>query len=457
MATVCSGDSACCRRRFLAVSLTASAFLTSCGRYWRGAPSLFEGNGGAIDAPFDLARIEADLLVLDEVAHLRTGSTGDLLVADRTQARLRAAGFEVQRQPFDAPYFEARASELVWGASSVDVFAQHPVVSTGQAGVLGALRFWRPGDDVAPLKGAIAVVMLPTARHSQLMARPIKLALDAALSGRPIAVILVTDNPVGETIMLNAPYDRPYATVPIAVIGPKPGAEAIAAARAGAKGKLVIDGLAGRRESYNIIARRGGEGRWLVVSTPRTAWTPAVAERGPGYASFLALADWAARAYPHRNLLFVQTTAHEFDNAGGRFFLDSEAAPPKEDVALWAHLGAGFAGRAYHDLGGYSVAPLNAVDPARFLIGSDSLNAILRREFAGQPGLENAYPASAGAVGELAEVLERGYEPAFGLLGGHQRHHMMSDRIAATNAKWVREAARATRNVIRAVLSAAPI
>lgn len=454
---VYDGDSACSRRRLLAVGLTSSAFLASCGRYWPGAPPLIARSGDGTDGPFDVARIEADLLVLDATTHLRTGSVGDLHIGELTQARLRAAGFDVQRQPFDAPFFEARASKLVWGEQSVDVFAQHPVVPTGQAGVVGAMRFWRPGDDVAPLKGAIAVVMLPTARHSQLVARPVKLALDAALSGRPIAVILVTDNPVGETIILNAPYDRPYATVPIAVIGPKPGAEAIAAARAGAKGKLVIDGLAGRRESYNVIARRSGEGRWLVVSTPRTAWTPAVAERGPGYASFLALAEWAPRAFPRRNLLFVQTTAHEFDNAGGRFFLESAAAPPKEDVALWAHLGAGFAGRAYHDLGGYSVAPLNAVDPARFLIGSDSLNAILRREFSGQPGLENAYPASAGAVGELAEVLERGYEPAFGLLGGHQRHHMMSDRIAATDAKWVREAAVATRNVIKAALSAAPI
>lgn len=449
-----SGYGALSRRRLLAIGVSASACVASCERQTQvTAP---QSSGGAVDAPFDLSRIQSDLLVLDGLAHVRTGSAGDLAVIEQTQARLRAAGFDVQKQPFDAPFFDPQISRLAFGSQSVDVFAQHPVVETGPRGLQGPLRFWRPGDKADALKGAIAVVMLASSRHSQLLARPIKAALDSALSGRPIAVILVTDNPVGETIILNAPYDRPYAAIPIAVIGPKPGAGAIAAARAGADGALVIDGVAGRRDSCNLIARRSGEGRWLVVSTPRTAWTPAVAERGPGFASFLALAGWAALTYPRRNVLFAQTTAHEFDNAGGRYFLEGDAAPRKEDVALWVHLGAGFAGRAYHDLGGYAVAPLSAVDPARFLIGSDALSALLRREFAGQPGLENAYPASAGAVGELAEVLEKGYEPAFGMLGGHQRHHMMSDRIATTDARWVRAAALATRNVIKAVLDAEP-
>lgn len=402
------------------------------------------------DAPFSIKAIKADLLVLDAVEHLRSGDRGDLAIAARTAERLIASGYDVAEQRFDVPYFTAKTSALRWEGGEAEVFSQHIVTPTGPAGVAGPLRLWRLGDDPARLAGAIALVLLPNARHSQLIATPSRESLDAALSGKPAAVVLITNGPTGETILLNAPYAAPYAPVPIAVLGPKPGAAAIEAARLGADGRLVLDGESGRRPSHNLIARRAGAGKSLVVSTPRTAWTPAVAERGPGFAAFLAIAAWATGALPGRDLLFVQTTAHEFDNAGGLHFLDSDLAPKPEDVFLWLHLGAGFAGRAHHDFGGFAVSPLSAVDAQRFLIGSDDLIPLLTREFAGQPGLENPYPESRGAVGELAEVYAKGYKPAFGMLAAHMRHHLMSDRIAMTDPEWVRMAAIAARNVIRA-------
>lgn len=402
------------------------------------------------DAPFSIEAIKADLLALDNVEHLRSGDAGERAISERTSARLEAAGYDIARQPFEVPYFSAKTSALRWEGGGAEVFAQHVVTQTGPAGVAGPMRLWRLGDDPARLAGAIALVLLPNARHSQLIAKPSGESLDAALAGKPAAVVLITNGPTGETIMLNAPYTARYAPIPIAVLGPKHGAAAIEAARADGEGRLILDGESGRRASHNLIARRAGAGKTLVVSTPRTAWTPAVAERGPGYAAFLAIAAWAADALPERDLLFVQTTAHEFDNAGGLHFLESDLAPKPRDVFLWLHLGAGFAGRAHHEFGGFAVSPLAAVDPQRFLIGADDLIPVLTREFAGQPGLENPYPESRGAVGELAEVLAKGYKPAFGMLAAHMRHHLMSDRIDMTDPDWVRMAAIAARNVIRA-------
>lgn len=418
-----------------------------------GPALLFAAQAGAQtpDGPFSAAAIAAELAALDTQAHLRTGAAGELALAARMEARLQASGFKITRQTVSAPFFEARETKLSWAGGAVEVFPQHIVVPTGPGGVTAPLQLWRPGDDPAILAGKIAVVLLQRARHSQLTAGPSGPALRAALTGRPLAVVLITEGPTGETIILNAPYDRPIADVPIAVLGPKPGKEAIAAARAGATARLVIDGESGRRNSYNLIGRIERRGRpWLVVSTPRSGWTPAVAERGPGIAAWMALAGWAPGALANWSVLFVATVAHEYDNAGGQQFLASALAPRPDQTALWAHLGAGFAGRGHHDFGGYNLAPLPGVDDQRFLIGSEALAPLLRQAFAGQPGLEAVYPASVGATGELGEVLHAGYSPAFGMLGGHLRHHIMNDRLAMTDPTWIRQAALATQQVIAA-------
>lgn len=403
----------------------------------------------AEDHPFSEAAILADLQALDAVAHLRSGDVGELAIAERTEARLRAAGFAITRQSVRVPFFAARRTELAWEGGSVEVFAQYPVVPTGSQGRAGPLKLWRDATDTAAIAGAVALVMLPKGRHSQLQAQPIWSYVQGALAGRPAALVLITDGPTGETIILNAPYDGAVSDIPIAVLGPKPGKAAIAAARAGgAQARLILDGETGTRESYNISAKIDRRSKILAVSTPRSGWTPAVAERGPGYAAFMAFAAWAPKALPEYSLSFVSTTAHEFDNAGGLQFINSPLAPNPDHTALWVHFGAGFAGRAHHDFSNYDPAPLPGVDDFRFLSGSDVLVPALRAAFKGQPGLEAAYPASVVAFGELKEVVDHGYSPAFGFAGAHLRHHIMTDRLSMTDPAWIRAAATASRDVV---------
>jgi hypothetical protein len=431
-------------RRHVVIAAAAAA---TCGSPRAGAGENRRDAPAAPD-PFDRARLAEHLRMLDSAADLRSGSPGDLALAAALAQHLERAGFSLSRQVLQTPHFKVGASRLQSDRESVDVVPQEIVTSTGPKGVEGRLRVFSPGDDPRQLRGTIALVMLPHGRHSQLTAPAVSIPLDAALSGDPVAVVLITNGPTGETIMLNAPLRRPYAAKPIAVLGPKPGAGLLASARDGKRARLVIDGAAGVRETVNILARIDRGGPLLVVSTPRTAWTPAVAERGPGIAAFLSLADWAPTALPRTSLLFVNTGAHEFDNAGGLHFLTSDQAPDQREVALWVHLGAGFAARAHHDLGGGRLLPLSSPDPQRFLLGTEDLLPALRDGFRGQPGLEDPYPVSAGAAGELAEIAAAGYRPVFGLFGAHLRHHTMNDRLAMTDPGWLREAVLAVRGVI---------
>jgi hypothetical protein len=419
------------------IALSGAALATGCA-----TPG---GTGGPADA-FSLESISADLDFLDKGQALHTGAAGDLALAERVAQRLRGAGFSVDLQPIEAPGFRLRKATVAAGSVQVPVVPQAIVTPTGPAGLEAPLRLWQDASDTPRMKDAIAVVMLPYARHSQLRAPLIRSRLDQVIAGAPRAVILVTVGPTGQTIWLNAPFEAPYAPIPIATLGPAPGAPIIEAAQRGDAGRLVIDGDVVRLASSNVFGRITGRGPILVVSTPRTGWTRAVAERGPGLATFLALAAWAPRALPRNDLLFVTTCAHEYDNAGGIRFINT-LAPKPADTHLWVHLGAGFAARAWHEAG-TELRPLPSADEQRFLVGAEDLLPTLRDSFAGLPGLESPYPASAGAAGELGEILRHGYTRAFGVYGGHAYHHVDSDGINCTDPRLVLQAALAFRSAI---------
>ena len=393
------------------------------------------------------------LELLDRNADLRSGGAAELELARITRRHLDSHGFKTSEQAFPVPTYASETCRVQFAGESLDLIPQQIVVQTPASGLAAQLAYWRIGKPIDDIKGRIVVVDLPAARHSQLRAPTSRKSLNAVLAGKPAAVILVTNGITGESIVLNAPYAKPYAPIPMTTVGPKAAATLIAAAFQGVEAILTMTGTAGRATSPNVIGRIERGTKMLVVSTPRTAWTPAVAERGPGFSAFMELARWAPKALPDRSLFFVQTTAHEYDNAGGIQFLEGPMAPRHEDVALWIHLGAGFAGRSFHDLGLYQLVPLSSVDDQRYLLGTKDTVPLLKQAFAGQIGLQNVYSEEDGAVGELAEILRLGYRPAFGMLGGHLFHHTAKDRIDKTDPRWIVAAIEAIQRVAEQVLA----
>ena len=406
---------------------------------------------GSID-PFAEARLAETLQRLDAVESLQTGTAGELAFAAYVERRMANAGLDVTRQAVDAPGFSIRKASATCLGQETQVVPQSIVVPTGPDGITAPLRLWRDQSDTALMRDAIALILLPRARHSRLGSRAIRAPLDAAISGGARAVILITDGPTGETIYLNADYERPPASVPVALIGPNYSDTLLKGAREGASCNLVIDGESLRRVSANIFGRVTGRGPTVVVSTPRTGWLKCVGERGPGLAIFLALAEWAPKALPKHDLLFLTTAAHEYDNAGGLQFINKLAPKPAE-TALWVHLGAGFAVRNFQEVGPHELKPLSGAFPERSLVGTDNLLEALKTEFAGLPGLESVRPASAGAAGELQEIFAHGYNPAFGFFGSHYYHHTIADRLDKADPALAREVGLRIRNATVQYLS----
>jgi hypothetical protein len=400
--------------------------------------------------PFTVSAAQADLERYVGFGVKASGGPGDRAAGAWLEAELRALGFGIERQTFEAPWFEPSIAEIAVDGQVAAVIPQAVVVTTPQDGISAPLVLADVGDR-ARLKGAIAIVSLPHARWSSLVSPVPRQMAQAAFDAGAVAVVLITHGPTGQALALNAPADGPMFPRPAAILAPKAAPPFLVAAARGEVGRLTVAGAGGRREAYNIVARLDrGRGRWLVVSTPRSGWFGCAGERGPGVAIWLMLARWAARADLPVDVAFVCNSGHEYENLGAARLLH-DAAPKPAQTAFWLHLGANAAARDWHELGG-QMTPLPSADPQRYLGVSPSLIDEARRIFAGQPGLEAPYPAAPGAAGELGHIIAAGYPALAGVFGAHRFHHAAADDLRTVEPAHAVQAAIGFRDLIHSAL-----
>ena len=409
-------------------SVLALAALSSAAAPVQAATSSAAAASGAAS----LAQISTDLQRYVAFGVKASGGEGELAAGAWMEAAATDAGYSVQRQPFDAPAFTVRQATLSTGDATARLVPQAVVVPTTEGGVTGPLVLRPPWLGVGTrCDGAIAIVELPYRRWSSLLGEPRTLVAAAFVAGAA-AVVLVTTGPTGEAIALNAPAAGPLFDRPVAVLAPKDAAPFLRAAHRGESGRFTVTGTAERRSSFNLIARRRRRGgRGLVVSTPRTGWTPGGGERGGGVAAWLALLRWAPTALPGAELTFLATSGHEYENQGGELLLASGLAPDPATTALWVHLGANVAARDWEALA--ALTPQDGADSQRILMTTPHLTSAARDAFRGQPGLQTVRTATPGAsAGELTGILARGYRAVAGVFGAHPFHHVASDDLEKT-------------------------
>ncbi len=393
-------------------------------------------------------RLLADVRAYAGAGNKQSGGPGDRWTAGWTAEQLTAAGYAVQAQAFDAPFFEAKRCELVLGDAAIPVIAQPLVVPTPPAGITAPLQLAEIGGR---LDGSIAVVRLPYRRWSSLIDAEVRKPVADAVARGAAAVVVVTNGPTGEALLLNAHADAPFAPVSIALLAPRKAAPVVEAAQAGRVVRLHIEGQGGVRPAQNIIGQRiVARAPWIVISTPRSGWTDCVGERGPGIAIWLALAQWLPRQLPRHSVLMVTNSGHEYENLGAKRMIEA-FGPPPERTALWLHLGANVATRDWHELPD-RLLPLPSADPFRFLMTSDDLVAQARAAFRNQPGLEMAYSSAEGAAGELQEIVEAGYPRHAGIFGAHRQHHAASDTLETILPDALHAAARGCCALIASAL-----
>lgn len=395
--------------------------------------------------------LEETLTRLAAAGPLPAGGPGDEAMADHLEQLLQGAGYATRRQPFDTPFFLPGRVELAWRDGALPLVALAPFRQTPQDGVGGPIRIRRLGETAGDVSGALVLVELPHARHSSLSPRLRAQLADLALAGA-VGAIIVTTGPTGNAIPLNAAPDV-VLPLPTALVGNRAARALLLSGDPGA-GRLFVRGEQGTRTAHNLIGtmpRPGG--RWVVVSTPRSGWGPCIGERGPGLAVFAALARVLPARMPGHSLLFVSTSAHEYENLGSALFLE-HLAPAPDETALWLHLGAGLAARDWHEAGGM-LSPMPSADAQRFLVGPEQWLPELRRCFAGIAGLEIPYPLSPETGGELREIWAAGHHGAIGALGAHRLHHLPEDGPGNSNGRLIAPVARAFADACSALSATA--
>lgn len=397
--------------------------------------------------------IEADLLKYVGFGQKRAGGVGDTACGEWLAGELEKAGYTIERQVFQVPFFEASQAELVCGESKASIYPQPIVIPSGPAGVAGPLvRVDAAGRFAGSLDGAIALVDLPHARWSTMLAGAARKPVEAAFAAGAKAVVAITNGPTGKVIALNADGRKPMFAGPVALLAPESAGAFLAAAYQRQEARLTIDGTGGTRPAFNFVGRIDrGKGRWLAVSTPRSGWFGCAAERGPGVAVWLDLARWAAKAMPDHDLAFVCNTGHEYEYLGAAEAM-KQIAPPVAATRFWLHLGANVAARDWHEIPGRP-APLPSVDSQRFLSISPQFLPLARTLFAGQIGYEAPVSSAVLAAGELEEVIKAGYAPAAGVFGIHRYHHVAEDDERCLNAPATVAAAEDFRALLKAVVT----
>jgi hypothetical protein len=372
------------------------------------------------------------------------GGPGDIVSGEWLEGELKAMGYAVARQGFEVPAYEGEAPTLAVGRAKASLIPQAIVAPTGEAGLTGPLRIGGGAD-------GIALLVLPHARWSTAKGEVERQVQGLTRAGAQ-AVVLVTTGPTGEACALNTPADKALFDRPVAVMAPKDAEPFLQAAARGEATTLRMSGRSFRRPAFNVTAVLDRKvARTLVLSTPRSGWFACAGERGTGLAAWLRLVAWAARTKLPVNVAVVATSGHEYEYAGGERYI-AELAPKPADTALWVHLGANVAARDWHERGRL-LSPLPSADVQRFLLASPPLVAAAKAAFAGQPGLEQVYPADPKlAAGELASILHAGYGSAMGIFGTHRYHHTRSDDLRCVAPSLIPPVADALARVIAGAL-----
>ncbi|MGB0212910.1 hypothetical protein [Algiphilus sp.] len=384
----------------------------------------------------------------------RSGSPAGIAVHDWIARALDTlpAMRDVTSHPFDIPLFVPRAWGIEIGEGPERIApASMPWYYSGRTppdGVTGELVSVGPDwllDGIlrADVDGRIALVegeRLFNAERPALRNRLDSLADQGALG----AVVYFPGGPANLVVSQNYDSREGLGDLPTLLVGKRDGAAL--EALDGRTARLVLDaeyrngaqsvpaGAASRpAASSNGSAWLPGfdDSLWIVIGTPLNSWQLAAAERGPGIAVFLHLAQHLAErverdgALPHP-VYFVATGGHEIFQIGLQRFL---GCWNPDRIGAYIHAGAALISRG-HDTGpdGEPV-PLDRAARTRTLSISENipLRLIANPAFS-DPALAPLFDFAPTLFkpGEAALAWEAGI-PTVSLAGTNVYHHTAGD------------------------------
>jgi hypothetical protein len=377
------------------------------------------------------AALYADVKAYAGLGEHRTGTPGDQAATGWMVQALKRAGYRVETQGFDYPVFEIGRCEVDVGATQ-----------------LAGLPYWTPTTTppdgiTAPLTeaggpGRVAFVSMPGVSGGGLYQPPPKEVVQAVDSGAS-AVVVVTEHPLGELVAFNRTPLAPPWKAPVVFVAGRQKDLLQAVARRSGDVTVRLEGRSVTGHADNVIARKPGRGKPVVISTPKSGWFHCAGERGSGIAIWLGLARWLATT--EMNVVLLAASGHEFDGYGGAQFAKTLAPKPAE-TALWVHIGANVAMYDFVLQGGRVVRQGGPL-PQRLLAVSEPLLPAAAKAFAGQVGYAEPFDIDKRkAPGEIAHYQALGYGPLIGMVASSAVFHTPRDLADVTGPDLLEPVAR---------------
>lgn len=356
-------------------------------------------------------RLSDDVATFVRFGIHRAGGQGERQTARWLTKRLSALGYEASINPFPVETLLAPGGRITAQRTSTVLFPQ-----------------WLPPADVlgktisAPLVALEADTTTPAIR---ILTRPAKNSANwipafdtivkEAAGKNALALVMAVDHPSEGLYVCNQHAHAPFS-IPVGLCARDDLAGLASAALAQTPAQFRLNGKMAQENALNVIARKAGVGRTLVVSTPLTGWFSCGGERGPGIALWLRMASLlASQPSP---VLMIGTGSHEIGHRGMEHALASGVAPKPADVALWLHFGA--------SLGATRLDDRYAFKSVQALVGLPQTEILAKQILSDHMPLY--LTGNEKTLGEAGQVIGAGYDRFIGMSGFFPTFHTPEDR-----------------------------
>ncbi len=339
----------------------------------------------------------------------RAGTPAETRTADWFAGRPEQLGYTTGRRTFPIRTILDPGGRLTCGGHGVDVFPQWlPPESALRSAIVAPLLPLH-----APAAGpSIRVMTKPAAARGNWGATQDAWVTEAAAKGA-VALVAAPDDGSGAVYVSNQHDLRPLP-IPVALVAPPALPPLTHASQSGLAASLMLTGTLTDTHAVNVVAHKPGCGRMLVISTPLTGWFTCGAERGPGIAILMRLAEALCKS--KRHVLAIGTGSHEIGHLGMAHLL-STAAPDVDDVGFWLHLGASLAARKRDPVGKPSM---------KNLVGTKTSEAWVRDALGAH--VSTYVDGSMHTPGESGQVIGAGFRRFAGMVGTFPGFHTSADR-----------------------------
>jgi hypothetical protein len=340
----------------------------------------------------------------------RVGTEVERDTAQWLQQRLQGLGFSTQLDRFSVRTILEPSANLRIGDLSTTAFPQWlpPAQSLGQTISSPLILFDNPLNTPA-----IRLIEKPFPFAANWTPKLDALVTEAKAKNATALVLAIDHSADG--LFVSNQHSHDAFPIPVVLIAKRDLNNLVSrASQTNGNAQLQIGGQLVDAQSINVVGKKSGVGKAIVISTPLTGWFQCGGERGPGIALWLHVASVLAKSdWP---VLMLGTGSHEVGHFGMEHAL-AHGVPKPDDVALWVHLGA--------SLGATKLDAQHKFKSPQALIARPTSEAFAKTHLSAN--LPIYVPGTKATLGEAGQVIGAGHERFVGMSGFFPSFHTPED------------------------------